>query len=192
MLYTSTSSTRKYSTKPVFIAKRTRMNHTVSPEKTKKSAGNADNTPRSVASRFGEITIDPAKRVSFPFGIVGLPQSLQFVLVDIPKQNMGRFKMLQSLDDDAFSFVVLPVDVQNSFIDNDDISTMVEALNIKPENLLLLLIASVRRNIDGTSSVSVNARAPIAIDTDDKAGIQYVFPHNKYDICTPLMAKKDA
>lgn len=146
--------------------------------------------PRVISSRFGEVTVDLEKRINFPFGIVGLPQSLNFIITDMPQKSGSRFKLLQSLEDETFSFVVLPVDLQNSFIEKEDLTEMCDALNIAQENLLILLITSVRKNLDGTSSVSINARAPIAIDSQDKAGIQYVFPHNKYEICTPLTLTK--
>ncbi len=138
-----------------------------------------------IQSRFGAVTARKESAIFFPYGLLGLPPSLHFVVTDIPRykeQNLGHFKLLQCLNDHSVSFIVLPIDMDNTIVAREDISEACRALNVREENLLTLLIVSVQRSPDSLR-VTVNARAPVIVDVADKAAIQYVFPTSKYEIC---------
>ncbi len=139
----------------------------------------------TIQSRFGEVSADLNKAIFFPHGLLGLPEKLHFVVTDMPHQDMQQFKLLQCVNDHALSFVVLALDYNNVFINQEDVKTTCETLNIQPENLLMMLIVTAQRSPSGTR-VSANVRAPIVIDIQDKAAIQFVFPHNKYSITQSL------
>jgi flagellar assembly factor FliW len=138
-----------------------------------------------IQSRFGEVTVRKDNALFFPQGLLGLPPKLHFAIVDIPQKNMGQFKLLQCLSDHSLSFIVLPVDIDNIIIARADLAETCSVLNVKEENLLTLLIVSVQRTPEG-SKVTANARAPIIVDVSDRAAIQFVFPHSKYQISHPL------
>ncbi len=138
-----------------------------------------------IASRFGELDVQYENAVFFPQGLLGLTDNLSFAVTDIPGRNMGQFRLLQCLNDHSVSFIVLPVDIDNRLISRQDLEESCQALNISVKNLLTLLIVSIKQMPDGVV-VSANARAPVMTDTSDKAGIQYVFPHNRYDVRTLL------
>ncbi len=137
-----------------------------------------------IDSRFGAITVDLENAVYFPQGLLGLKNDIHFAITDFP-QGMGQFKLLQCLNDHAMSFIVLPLNIDNKLIARKDMEDAARVLNIELKHLVCLLIVSVKRTPEG-SDITANVRAPVLIDTNDKAGIQYVFPHNKYDIRTPL------
>lgn len=139
----------------------------------------------AIESRFGPVTVTRKNAIFFPQGLLGLPPKLHFAVTDIPQKNMGQFKLLQCLNDHSLSFIVLPVDVNNTIIEHADIMELCEILSVKEENLLTLLIVSVQRSPEGVK-VTANARAPVIIDVADRAAIQYVFPHSKYQITHPL------
>lgn len=138
-----------------------------------------------IQSRFGEVEIRKDNAIYFPHGLLGLQPKLHFGLVDMPQKNMGQFKLLQCLNDSTLSFVVLPLDMDNTLIAREDLMETCEVLNVKAENLLTLLIVSVQRSPEG-NKVTANVRAPVIIDVADKAAIQFVFPHSKYEICHTL------
>lgn len=133
----------------------------------------------SIKSRFGEIAVSLDTAINFPQGILGFAQNLHFALSEIPRENMGSFKLLQCLNDHTLSFVVLPLALDNKFIERQDLMEACQNLNVKVEDLLVLAIVSVQRTPDYVK-VTANLRAPVIVDVKDKAAIQYVFPHNKY------------
>lgn len=146
------------------------------------SFGTADSeTAQTISSRFGEITVDAGKAVVFPHGLLGLPDKLNFALATFPSDKMKQFMLLQSLDEHALSFITLPLAVENPIVAAADIQGVARELGIAEANLGLLLIVSVHRQPTQVK-LSVNARAPIFIDTQLKLGAQYVFQHDRYNV----------
>ena len=139
----------------------------------------------TIQSRFGEVVADVDHAIFFPQGLLGLIDNLSFVITDIPGRNMGQFRLLQCLNDHSVSFIVLPIDVDNRLIVRSDLEDACDALGVSLKNLLSLLIVSIKQMPEGVT-VTANARAPVIIDTASKAGLQYVFPHNRYDVRTLL------
>lgn len=135
----------------------------------------------SIESRFGSVEVNTSNALFFPSGLLGLPDNLHFCLTSFPDERMSQFKVLQSLNDHSLSFVVLPVDIVNNLIESQDITDACNVLGVEQENLLILLIASVHRTPDNVS-LTVNVRAPIMVDAEQKLAAQYVFTNNKYDV----------
>lgn len=138
-----------------------------------------------IESRFGEIAVNVKNSIYFPQGLLGLPDNLHFCLTDIPNKNMNKFRLLQCLNDVSLSFVVLPIEIDNSLIDRKDIDECCELAKINIDDLLILLVVSVQRTPSDVK-VTANIRAPIIVDTHDRAALQYVFPNNKYQISQRL------
>lgn len=169
----------------------TRINQQVSIRTEESAAPKEGDSPINqhemvIETRFGKIGVSLDNAIFFPQGLLGLSENLHFVITDIPqKTNMGQFKLLQCLNDHSLSFVVLPLDIDNTVIERTDLEECCNLLNVPADNLLTLLIVSVNRTPEDTK-VTANIRAPIIVDVEDKAGIQYVFPHAKYDISHTL------
>lgn len=142
-----------------------------------------------VKSRFGEISVDKEKALLFPVGVLGMPDMHHFVLTDFPNPKLGQFKLLQSLDDVELSFITLPLELDNSIIGKEDIEHAAKDMEIPLENLAMVLIVSVHRGVADVQ-LSVNARAPIFIDTSRMAAAQYVFTSNKYRVQHFITAPK--
>lgn len=134
-----------------------------------------------ISSRFGEITVDASKAILFPVGLLGMPEKNHFVLTDFPNPKLKQFKLLQSLDDHELSFIALPVELENGIIDRADIETACRDMEIAPGDMAVMLIVSVHRGMTSVQ-LSVNARAPIFVDTERQAAAQYVFTSNKYKV----------
>lgn len=148
-------------------------------------SGNAMEEQITIESRFGPVTIDLDTAVFFPHGLLGLPDNLHFVLTEIPQDGMNNFRLLQCINDHSLSFVVLPIDVDNSLIEKEDLEECCQAAQIAVEDLLVLLIVTVQR-VPGNVRITANVRAPVIVDVRDKAAMQYVFPNNKYHIAQQL------
>lgn len=135
----------------------------------------------TIKSRFGEVVVDISRAISFPRGLLGMPDKSQFALVNFPSPKMEQFTLLQSLDDTNLSFITLPIDIHNTIINAADIRAAAHDLHISEENLVLLLIVSVHRSPTQVR-LSVNARAPLMMDAHRKVGAQYVFQSDVYKV----------
>lgn len=156
-----------------------------------------DNAKRSgtpqvetIESRFGAVSVDRSKAIFFPVGILGMPEMHHFVLTEFPNKKLGQFKLLQSLDDLALSFITLPLQLDNSIVAREDVETAARDMEIPVEQLGMVMIVSVHRGMTGVQ-LSVNARAPIFFDTTRLAAAQYVFTSNKYQVQHFITAGKD-
>jgi flagellar assembly factor FliW len=145
------------------------------------SKAQASSADQTLESRFGTIKVNADNSVYFPRGILGFPENMDFYIADFPNSKMERFKVLRCVNEPELSFVVLPIAVDNKFIDNADIEEACEILEVSTESLAMLLIVSVHRKTSAVS-LSVNVRAPIFIDTEKKVAAQFVLPNSKYQI----------
>lgn len=135
----------------------------------------------TIKSRFGDVVVSANKSIAFPRGLLGMPDKFNFVLANFPSAKMQQFKLLQSLDDVALSFITLPLDVQNPIIAIDDVRLICRDLQVAEQQLAMLLIVSVHRMPDRVK-LSVNSRAPIIIDAERRVGVQYVFQNDTYKV----------
>ena len=134
-----------------------------------------------INSRFGEISVNLENTINFPFGLLGFEGFKQYVLAEFPSNNLPGFKILQSVEDDELSFVVLPLSQKTELIEQHNIDDCAEIFNITRENMAIFVIASATKTQEKTK-VHVNLRAPIILDTSDKMAIQHVFPSRKYPL----------
>ncbi|MDX1974760.1 MAG: flagellar assembly protein FliW [Rickettsiales bacterium] len=135
----------------------------------------------TILTRFGEITVDVSKSMVFPRGLLGMPDKSNFVVAPFPNKKMEQFVLLQSLDDQSLSFIALPLPVDNAIIKAQDLKNASRDVQIPETNLLSLLIVSVHRHPAGVK-MSVNARAPVLIDSERRIGLQYVFQQDSYKV----------
>ena len=134
-----------------------------------------------IKTRFGEVSVDTNKSITFPMGLLGMPDKFNFNVTAFPNPKMRQFTLLQSLDDHALSFITLPLDMQNGIISASDLKSACRELQLNETNVAALLIVSVHRTPEGIS-LSVNARAPLLIDSVQRIGAQYVFPGEHYSL----------
>jgi flagellar assembly factor FliW len=132
-------------------------------------------------TRFGTVMISRENPIVFPIGLLGMPDKFHFCLAEFPDDNLEQFKLLQSLDDEELSFITLPVDLQNPIVEETDIKAACQDLGISENSMAMLLIVSVHRG-PGDMRLSVNARAPLFIDTERRLAQQYVFRNDKYKV----------
>ncbi len=134
-----------------------------------------------IDTRFGKVTIHRVNPISFPKGLLGIPDRNAFCLTELPSKKLARFKLLQSLDDKELSFITLPADASNSIVDKSDVLQTCADLKISEADLAMLFVVSVHRR-PGAVQLSVNARAPIFMDAKKRTATQHVFNTNKYAI----------
>lgn len=141
----------------------------------------------ALESRFGTIQVNRKNTVNFPYGIAGIPDGKSYTIAELPQdyqQRLPGFRVLQSMEDTNLSFIVLPLGVDNILLDKKDLQEGCHAMEIDPKNLMVLLITSVHRSIDpnADSKLSVNTKAPILVDAQNKVAAQYIFLNESYEI----------
>jgi flagellar assembly factor FliW len=139
----------------------------------------------TVETRFGAITFGPKNIVHFPQGLIGLPQSKRFGLSPIPDSRMGQFMILQSLDDFALSFLVLPLQIGPKTVASEDAAEACAALAVPVDDADFFTVVTLRQSEEGLS-VSINLRAPIIVDAKSHVARQHVLANQKYPIRQPL------
>ncbi len=137
---------------------------------------------KKVHSRFGEIQINLEKKITFPHGILGLPSQLNFCLADFPREGFEQFKLLQSVEDNELCFITLPADYKDCYVKENDIVEACNIMEIPLQKLLVLFIVTTHRSPNQETRISVNAKAPILINTEGHSALQYVFNNKSYEI----------
>ncbi len=140
-----------------------------------------DGMKESLSSRFGEIFYDKTNLLTFPHGLLGFPNHARFALAEFPTPGMSQFRILQSLDMHSLSFITLPLQVKNPFIQREDITAALGDLGIAEEHAELLLVISVQR-LPSRTRVTANMRAPIFVDSLRQLAAQYVFTNDRYQV----------
>lgn len=139
------------------------------------------NTKVEIDSRFGKIEVKESNCIVFKHGLLGIPAAVTFCLTELPNNNTGQFKLLQSLEDEGLSFIVVPSQYDNQLIEKKDLDDACKILSIETKNLIVLFIVSVSEE-GSQRTVSVNAKAPILIDATTKIANQYVLQNDAYKI----------
>lgn len=136
-------------------------------------------------TRFGEIEVAASTVITFPQGLVGLPQLRRFVLIE----GRGPFQWMQCVDNPDATFVV---------IDSDEVVTDY-AINPSPEDLRVvtegdepaplcaLLIVTIPR--EAPERLTANLMAPLIVNTERRVGVQAVLP-DRYPVRYPLVMEQ--
>jgi len=146
-----------------------------------KGAGPELDDALTVDTQFGPMTFSKDSVITFPNGILGFGGVSEFALATLPDPALGNFKLMQALDDSGLGFLVLPLQALPDHIHEDDVASALEALSIKPDSALILLIVTVRKAVDATK-LTVNLRAPVVIDAEAQRAFQYVLSNTAYPI----------
>lgn len=127
---------------------------------------------------LGKMDIEENKIILFEAGIPGFLEEKEFVLLDIPGQEI--MQMLQSLHtpDIAF-FITNPHNFYADYTFTLD-ESIVEALHIEnKEEIAILSIMTVREPLQAST---INLKAPIIINNRTKLGKQLILNGDQYDM----------
>ena len=144
-------------------------------------AGTKDNSRLIIDSRFGSLAISQNGILDFPRGLLGFGEFHSFGIADLSDPRYAQFKVLQCLEDHQLAFLVLPLDANTGFIDRADLETACESLTVKLDDMIILLVVTVRK-VDAGASVTANLRAPLLIDSISRIGNQYVMRNERYPV----------
>ena len=131
-------------------------------------------------TRFGKLEIDEKEIISMVEPIIGFPHTSSFVLLDHKtKKWITPFKWLQSVDDPALAFVLLPAQlVEPSYrvaITRDEAAKLKITEPTDAEVWVMLVIPP-----NEPKKMTANLKAPVVINRKERLGKQLVLVDSQY------------
>jgi len=147
------------------------------------TAGGPTSTGRlvPVKSRFGQFMFDLDRAVALPDGLLGFPAARSFALVPLESDRLRPFQLMQVIEDEKLSFLVLAFDRDNPLIRAPDADAAARACGIDNHEFGVILIANLRRSPSGPK-LSLNLRAPVMLDLNTRRAWQHILADEQYPI----------
>lgn len=130
----------------------------------------------------GKITYNEDEIINFEKSIPGFNDIKRFILKEIEGSS---FKLLQSIDDVTVGFVVIsPFQVEENYEINLS-EEVIKTLEIKEAtDVLLYSLVTLNSKVE---KITVNLKAPVVINVNNKKAEQFIIDKEKYKIKHPLM-----
>ena len=134
---------------------------------------------KMMTKHFGEIEYDPARAISFPQGIPGLPEDTEYLLMS-ENANEDTFFWLQSLQNGDIAFTLMNVyDVIPTYDPKVDEEQLVDLGEIGDNNLEIYNIVVIPEYV---RHMRVNLKAPVVINSVAGLGKQVICTNEDYPI----------
>jgi len=127
---------------------------------------------------LGEIEIDEGKIIAFEAGLPGFPEENQFVILDLPGNDI--LQILQSVRTPDLAFIVAnPHHFYKEYEFALD-APILETLNVQDESdIVVLAIMTIEEPFHKST---INLQAPLIINSRTKRAKQYILPHDEYEM----------
>ena len=136
-------------------------------------------------TRFGKIEVKNDDIIVFPEGILGFPESTDFVFIDDEKS--APFRMLQSLDNPRLAFVLIdPLFARPDYQFDVTWENLGMIRAESTDDLVVYSIVTMARNVD---DVTLNLQGPIIINPKERIGCQFVLMDNEHSTRERLIQK---
>lgn len=131
---------------------------------------------------LGAIEINEDKIIYFQAGLPGFTDEKQFIIIDLPENDV--IKILQSVTTADLAFIITnPHHFHKEYEFKLDEST-IEALKIKEEQDVAIF--SIMTLKDPFKNSTINLQAPIVINSRAKLGKQYILNETDYAMRFPI------
>ncbi len=132
---------------------------------------------------FKEIEVDEDKLIKFPQGIIGFPDLTDFLLIH-DSESEGGIRWMQSLQEPAFAMPVIdPLIVMPDYNPQIEDDLLQPLGNLTEENTLVLVTITVPHEIE---KMTVNLKAPIVINGENRMANQIITDDEKYPVKFPI------
>ena len=133
------------------------------------------------STRFGRLSVDEERVITFPGGLLGFPEHTQFALIQTGEENY--FFGLQSVDEPALAFVVTDPTI---FFKNYDVPLREEtAAEIELTDTNFAQVFVICNKVDDW--LTGNLLGPILVNAQNRMGAQVVLTEKKWTTRQPLM-----
>lgn len=141
----------------------------------------AEDGTLSVQTRYGDYEVEADRVIQMPHGLIGFATHHRFVLIDLKREGAERFMLLQCVEEPSISFHVLPVDLTESGLAEEDIKKMTDQVGFPTTDTAVLFVVTIRRGEEGVE-LTANMRAPVLVNTAKMSGIQHVLENDEYPL----------
>ena len=134
-----------------------------------------------VSSRFGRLSVDDDRIITFPSGVLGFPDHRQFALIQTSQENY--FFWLQSVEDESLAFVVTDPSI---FFKDYEVPLREETRT----ELLVGEVATVQCFVICNKVgewLTGNLLGPIVVNAENRLAQQVVLTEKKWTTRQPLM-----
>jgi flagellar assembly factor FliW len=136
--------------------------------------------PLTIENRFGDITIIENQLVAFPQGIYGFQEYNSYAIASFPSDAFPQFHVLQCLDEVGLSFLLTSLVNQGELLmPQSDLEEATGHLNLSFEQCDFYAITTVSEK-EGILAFSLNLKAPVVVDKNDKKAWQYILEQSDY------------
>lgn len=123
------------------------------------------------STRFGSFEVPDDRVLRFPSGLLGFPESQQFVILD--HDSEAPFKWLQSVDEPGLAFVILdPAIFHADYQVNIPADALTEIQDEEEAHVAVVVILTIPS--DDPGRITANLRGPLVISHTTKLGKQLV------------------
>ncbi|OGG96234.1 MAG: hypothetical protein A2508_03915 [Candidatus Lambdaproteobacteria bacterium RIFOXYD12_FULL_49_8] len=139
-------------------------------------------------TRFGLIEVADEEVILFPEGLYGFEKQKRYVVID--QEEAGPFRMLQSLDEPALTFVVVdPVAIYADFKIEPSTEDLALIDATKGADLAQMAIVTLGRRLE---EATLNLGAPLIVNRISHKGVQAVLNDTDYTTKEPLIPDPEA
>ena len=148
---------------------------------------------RAETRLFGEIDIPDEKVIILENGMIGFPEMQHFALIfDAEKENGGKIKWLQSMDEPTMAFPIMdPTIIKKDYNPSINDEILKPLGELSDDNVFVLSTVTVPKQLE---NMSINLKAPIIINSDTMKGAQIIVDDDlpvKYMIYDLLKNRKE-
>lgn len=132
---------------------------------------------------FGDVDVDNSKKITFVNGIIGFPDLKDFLLIH-EADTSGSIRWLQSIQEPAFAMPVI-----DPLVVMPDYNPIIEDELLNPlhidnhEDMLVIVTITVPSDL---KLMSVNLKAPIIINGENRLANQIIIDGDEYKVKFPI------
>jgi len=135
-------------------------------------------------TRFGELEFPDEVVMTFPEGVLGFPQDVQFILLEHDAEG-SPFKWLQSLDNPDLAFIILdPLSVDPRY--NFEIDRDTERVIGTAQAAQCAVMSIVNVPHDRPIQMTANMKAPLVVNVETRLGRQVILGTQAFSINAPV------
>jgi len=132
-------------------------------------------------TRFGRLTVDDDRVITFPRGLLGFPDYARFALIQTGEENY--FFWLQSVDEPSLAFVVADPSI---FFKDYDVPVREETQqDLQLTDLGFAQLFVICNKVGDW--LTGNLLGPIVVNAANRLGVQVVLTEKKWTTRQPLM-----
>lgn len=134
-------------------------------------------TMKIEGTRFGVLEFESEDVIRFPQGMIGFPESRQFVLIST--KEASPFRWLQSLDQPELAFLLADPDAYLPAYQPELPDAQLQSISLE-ENAPVLIYATATIPSGRPQDMTLNLAAPVVINADERLAAQVVLEEGAY------------